>query len=291
MKHYLTLDIGGTDIKYGVITEDMNLVFKSLTPTNSHLGGQNIINEIKRLFNELSNDYKLEGIAISSTGAINNETQVLTPSFTIVDFEKVNFKNDLAELNVPVTAENDVNSMGLCEFNLVPNFDKMTSVLAIAVGTGIGSAISINGQLLKGSAFTGGEVGKMIIDRGLTFEEIASSSALVKFAKEVNPSIENGLQVFELYDAKDEAITKVVNQFYSDLALGLANLIYILNPEHIILGGGVSARGDRFLNELSAALKDKLWGYLYDRVTLSIAKHKNDAGMIGAFINFKNTYL
>lgn len=290
MKYYLTIDIGGTDMKYGVINSDEILVFKGLTPTNAHLGGSNIIKQIKNLFNELSNDYKLDGIAISSTGGIDESTQMLTPSTSVIDYPKVNFRRDLAELNVNVSAENDVNSMGLCEFSLVDDVDNMKSVIALTIGTGIGGALLVNHEIHRGNAFTAGEIGKMRIYGDTTFEELASTSALVKFSSQVHSDIENGLDVYRYYDNGDEEIKRVVSEFYNNLSIGIANLIYILNPDHIIIGGGVSNRGNKFLDELTTVLKPKLWSYLQDSFTISIAKTKNDAGMIGAFKKFKQEF-
>src|SRR5690554_7585021 len=73
MKKYLTIDIGGTDIKYGVINDNRELIYNSMTPTNSHLGAKSILNQIKELFINLSKDHKLEGLAISTTGVIDDE--------------------------------------------------------------------------------------------------------------------------------------------------------------------------------------------------------------------------
>lgn len=289
MQYYLTLDIGGTDIKYGVINLKDELVFKSSCPTNAHLGGANIINTIKNLFNELSKKYKLEGIAISTTGAVDETTKMLIPNYTIVDYDKVNFRDDLADLNVLVSAENDVNSMGLCEFSLVENYQNMNSLIALTIGTGIGGAIMINGKIFRGSAFTAGEVGKIIIDNNSSFEDLASTASLVRNAKAIYPNIENGLDVFNLYDNNDAKIIPVVKNFYNNLAIGIANLVHILNPDHIVIGGGISSR-PQFLDELHLALEGKMWEYLTDKFIISVAKTKNDAGMIGAFKNFRITF-
>ncbi|MDY0278121.1 MAG: ROK family protein [Acholeplasma sp.] len=290
MRYYLTIDIGGTDIKYGVITENDELVFKAITATRGFLGGEEIINQIKGIFNELSKEYKLEGIAISSTGGIDETSQMLTPSICVKDYEKVNFSRDLADLNVPVSAENDVNSMALGERDLVPNHENMKCLLAMTIGTGIGGAIFINDELHRGFLFTAGEWGKMrLYDR--TFEELASTAALVSAASMVNPRIKNGIDVFKLYDQGDEKIIPIVNVFYDHLTTGLANLIYILNPEHIVIGGGITNRGDQFLQEVMTHLEPKLWDYINKKFSISIAKNKNDAGMIGAFKLFKSKYL
>jgi len=292
MKKYLTIDIGGTDIKYGVINENRKLLYKSITPTNTHLGAKSVINKIKVIFIELSKEHKLEGLAISTTGVIDEETNSLLSPPSIPDWNKINFRRDLEELNVNISVENDVNSMALCEQSLVENSNNLKSLLAITVGTGIGGSFFINGKMHKGHRFSAGECGKMILnDKGQTFEEIAATSALVKSAKEVYPEIENGLDVFKLYDNNDEKIISIVNTFYKNLARGIANMIYLLNPDHIIIGGGVTNRGDKFLKELDYHLDKTLLPFFRKSYKLSIAKNKNDAGMIGAFINYENTFL
>lgn len=291
MAYYLTVDVGGTDMKYGVITSDEKLVFKSVAPTNGHLGGQNVIKQIKDFFNEQSKNYKLEGVAICSTGAINEDTQMLSPSISINNYESVNFRRDLKELNVPVSVENDVNSMALAEIDFVENAENFKSIFTMTIGTGIGGAMFINNKLHRGHSFSAGECGKMCILGNQTFEELASTWALVKKVQAVYPNVKNGIEVFELYDKKDEKVVPIVEENFDYLALGIANLIYILNPEQIVIGGGVTNRGEKFLDEINVHLKPKLWNLLTDKYQLSIAKYKNDAGMIGAFKLFKELFL
>jgi predicted NBD/HSP70 family sugar kinase len=292
MNYYLTLDIGGTDLKYGVINKDNELLFKSITKTNGHLGAKELMNTIKRLFNEQSKNYKLEGIAISTTGGIDDDTNVLIPNLSITDYHTINFREELKELGVNIAVENDVNSMGLCEKDLVPNSDKMKCVLAMTVGTGIGGAIFIDNKMHKGFKYTAGEWGKIFMNcKNDSYEKLSSTNALIREAKKVRPEVNTGIDVFNLYDNGDIEIAAVVKKFYQGLAKGIANLVYILNPEHIVIGGGITNRGPRFIEELRAELKPLLWDYLYDSLELSLAKNKNDAGMIGAFINFKNIFL
>ena len=291
MDYYLTIDIGGTDIKYGIINNDETLVFKSVRPTDAHLGGANIITIIEDIFNEIKYKYDIKGISISSTGGISDDTQVLTPSININNYEQVNFKRDLFHLNLNVSAENDVNSMGLCEFSLIPDYKEKKALVALTIGTGIGGSIMINGKLHRGNAFIGGEIGKMKTSKDKTYEELASTTALVNNSKKIYPEIKNGVDVFKLYDQGDILIKDVVQEFYDNLALGIANIIYILNPDHIVIGGGVTNRGDQFLDELKLVLKEHVWEYLQDKFTISLAKTKNDAGMIGAFKKYKELYL
>ena len=292
MEKYLTVDIGGTDIKYGIINEKRELIFKSTTPTNTHLGAKNVINIIRTLFIELSKEHKLKGLAISTTGVIDDETNSLLSPPSIPDWNTISFRRDLADLNTLISVENDVNSMALCEQSLVEGADNLPSLFAMTIGTGIGGSMFINGKMHKGSAFSGGECGKMILnDKGETFEDIAATSALIRMAKEVYPNITNGVEVFNLFDQGDKEIAKVVDKFYRNLAIGFANIIYLLNPDQVIIGGGITNRGELFLNELNEHIEEVLQPYFLKSYKLSIAKNKNDAGMIGAFINFENTFL
>jgi len=292
VKQYLTMDIGGTDIKYGIINNNRELIYKSIRPTQSNLGAKQVISNLKDIFYSLKDKYEIAGIAISTTGVIDDNTKSLLAPPSIPDWNTINFREDLAELNLNVSVENDVNSMALCEQSLIEGSDKMKSLFAMTIGTGIGGSIFINGKMHKGRAYSAGECGKMIMNaNGNTFEEIAATSALVKMAQEIYPNIENGIEVFDLFDQGDEKIKIVVNNFYRNLASGIANLIYVLNPEHIIIGGGITNRGNRFLDELNVHIEEVLQPYFLKSYKMSIAIHKNDAGMIGAFINYENTFL
>lgn len=291
MKYYLTLDIGGTDLKYGVITNDLNLVYKNIIPTEGHLGANHLIGKIKNIFKTLSNDYLLEGISISTTGGIDNSNNVLFENLSIKDYHGLNFSEALKSLNVDILVENDVNSMGMAEISFLDN-KNLDCVLTMTVGTGIGGAIFFNNKLFKGFKYTAGEIGKNYLSPdGKTYENLASVSELVKSAQKLNPNIKNGLDVFNLYDQNDLEIKAIVHKFYNNLAYGIANIIYTLNPNQIIIGGGITNRGNKFLEELKFHLKDKLVSYLFENLNLSLAKNKNDAGMIGAFIHFKNKFL
>lgn len=292
MNNYLTLDIGGTDLKYGVITENEKLILKDLTPTNGHLGVKNLMSIIKKLFINLNEKYNLKGLSISSTGAFDSETNMLIPSIAIKDYQYTNIKKELASLGVPISVENDVNSMGLCEVTYIPNYQNLKCMVTMTLGTGIGGAIFINNKLHRGYQFTAGEWGKFYTNQDLiSYENMASVSQLVRNAQAIYPNIENGVDVYQYYDNGDVKIAKVVDNFYHQVALGIANIVYTLNPEHIVIGGGVTSRGEKFLDELKVKLKPLLVPNLFSDLGMSLAVNGNDAGMIGAFKHFKNLFL
>ena len=92
---------------------------------------------------------------------------------------------------------------------------------------------------------------------------------------------------FNLLDKGDINIEPVIKDFYNNLSIGISNIIYSFNPELVIIGGGITGRGQKLLDELSPFIKSRLSDYMYENTVFKIAKYKNDAGMIGAFENFK----
>ena len=292
MKNYLTIDIGGTDIKYGVINDTENLLFTSSIPTETIKGSKFVIHKIIDLYEDLNKKYNLHGLAISSTGVIDDKTNSLIAPPTMPGWDTINFKRDLKSLNTLISVENDVNCMALCEQHLIENNKRIPCLFAMTIGTGIGGSIFINGKIHKGSLFSAGEIGKTLISNDKTsFENIASTSALVKQSKKIYPDISTGIDVFTLYDKNDAKIVELVNKFYYNLARGIINIIYILNPNIIIIGGGITNRGNTFLDELKIHINNLIDPYYLGKFEIKLAKNKNNAGLIGAFINFKNLYL
>jgi len=292
MKKYVTFDIGGTDIKFGIINENRDLLFHSKTSTQASFGAKHIIQKIRDLYEILAKEHVIEGIAISTTGVIDDASNSLIASPLMPDWDTINIRDELNDLNSKISVENDVNCMALCEQSLLENAQKMPCLLAMTIGTGIGGSIFIHGKMHKGFSYSAGEIGKMILnENGDTFESLASTSVLVKMAQKYVPGITNGVEVFELYDHGHAQIAKTIDIYYHQLAIGIANLIYILNPNHIIIGGGITNRGLLFLKEINRHLDQVLQPYFIGKVELSIAKNKNNAGMIGAFIHFENTFL
>jgi predicted NBD/HSP70 family sugar kinase len=290
MNHYLVFDIGGTEIKYGVITEDATLIFKDKFPSRGTTGGKYILEDILEKVALLSS-YEPKGIAISSAGVINSSTgEVLSATNTIVDYIGMNVISYLKDrTNLDVSILNDVNAMALCETNVGAAKDSKFTI-ALTVGTGIGGAIVLNNRLIEGNGYNAGEFGLMRFNNQ-DYEQQAATSILVKNAQAVfGDTIKNGIDVFNLYDQKDEQAINLVNQFYDNLSVGIANLTFAFNPEVIVIGGGITGR-DSFINELQSHVMAKITPHLRKYTTLVAAKHKNDAGMIGAFFHYKNQYI
>lgn len=280
----LCFDIGGTDIKYGVI-EDEKILYKSSMPTNYQLGQESVSNRILSVTKELMEQHDFDGVGVSCAGCVDFDYgEIVAGPENIKEFDNWNFK-ELFEENcgLKVVADNDVNCFGVAE-GMTGAARKYNNYLTMTVGTGIGGAIVVNGEMWRGLNFRATEFGRMLIEGG-RYENLASISALIRMARIKGLTVGSGLDVFNLYDQKNPDAVEVVTTFYHNLAVGIANLAYIFNPEAIVIGGGVSNR-KTFASELKKELKKIMVPSFYDTVKIFNAQYGNDGGMMGAYYNF-----
>ena len=134
------------------------------------------------------------------------------------------------------------------------------------------------------------EVGYMKV-KDSTFETLGSAKALVeKVANLKNDNVDNwdGKKVFALAKSGDEICIKAIDEMCDILAMGIANISYVLNPDTVILGGGIMAQEEYLYERIDRKLKIYLEKPLYDEISLKFASNQNAAGMLGAFYNFQN---
>ncbi len=246
MKEYIAFDIGGTQIKYGIVSEAGTVLKHKTVPTEIHLGGEQIIQKLILLSQKLINEHTISGIGISTAGIINIYKGVVTGGVDhIPNYATIPIIDRLQEvLKVPVSIDNDVNCAAFGEKWNGVGRDKRNFIM-LTLGTGIGGAIFIDGELYRGHSFSAGEWGNMLIE-GKTFEEVASISGLICLVRKYKGEGEwDGKTIFELYDKGDREVTKAVEVFFKHLAIGISNLAYIFNPEMIIIGGGITDRGNQ----------------------------------------------
>ena len=280
----LCFDIGGTNVKYGVI-ENEQFLEKGLFDTNAHLGKEHMNNKLVSIAKEMKEKYGVEGVGISCAGSVDFERAYITiapdalPDFSDWDFRKL-FKDNVG---LDCIADNDVNSFAKaeCVNGAGKNYDHF---IVITVGTGIGGAIVMNDQIWRGKNYNAGEVGRMLIGNA-RWETVASTSALIREANRAGLDVKNGIELFELYDKREELAIAVVNRFYDLLGIGLSTLVYIYNPEAIIIGGGISKR-ENFTSRVERYMNSHLPTGFRDTAQILTASYRNDGGMIGAYYNF-----
>ncbi|WP_459502160.1 ROK family protein [Bacillus sp. C1] len=291
MKKYIAFDIGGTQIKYGIVSEVGTLLEHKTVFTESHLGGEQIVQKLICLSQELMDQQSIFGIGISTAGIVDIHKGMVTGGVDhIPRYAKIPIVDRLqTKLKVPVSIENDVNCAALGE-KWSGIGKKKRNFIMLTIGTGIGGAIVINEQLYRGHSFSAGEWGNIVVE-GKRFEEIASISGLISLVQRYKGDGNwNGQTIFELYDKKDKEIVKAVEIFLKHLAIGISNLAYIFNPQTIIIGGGITARGTKFLGEVKEGVREYLQADFYKTCEISLAQNRNYAGMIGSIYHFLHPY-
>lgn len=291
MKQYISIDIGGTFIKYGLINENGKILEKHELATEASKGGKQILEKILKIVGDYKESNEVEGVAISTAGMVDTKNgSIRYASELIPGYTGINFKEPIKEkFDLPCYVENDVNCAGLAEYK--SGAGKSSEIaLILTIGTGIGGCAIINGEVYHGVSGSAMEIGYMNMQNS-TFETLASAKTLVEKVADLkveNVEDWNGKKIFDLAKGGDEICIKSIDEMCEVLARGIANIVYVLNPDTIILGGGIMAQGEYLYEKIDKNLEKYLQKPLYDAISLKFASNQNAAGMLGAFYNFKN---
>lgn len=290
MKHYMCFDIGGTSVKFGVAGENGALLQKNEIPNViTQKGVDGLVESLASVTEQCQKEYSLRGIAVSTAGVVDPEKGLIlyAPKY-FPGYPGTALGERLEKCcGLPCTVENDVNAAALGEYWLGAG-QGAKSLFCITVGTGIGGCALLDGRVIHGAACFGGEAGLQHITPDSTWEEMASTRALVRnvaAAKGISETALDGRKIFALAQGGDEEAATAIARQMDDLATGIANICYILNPERIIVGGGIAAQEAYLYPLLDTALREKLFPLVYEKLTLRFAALQNDAGMLGALYN------
>lgn len=286
----LGIDIGGTSIKSDVYNEDGNALghFSEQRTNICHENQTNgILEQICDLIAGYQSIIDIDGVAVSTAGVVDSQSgKIVYAGYTIPSYSGTDFSSEIQKrFSIPVTVENDVNCALLGEMWKGAARNSHSTVM-ITVGTGIGGGIFANEQILSGHNFTAGEIGYLPI-RNTDWQSLASASALVHMYEEASGlKKQTGKTFFEAVDKGNPVALKVLEKYVNHLAQGLVTISYVLNPEKIILGGGIFARSDVLLpllqNELYHAVQDQRF-LPREIVTATLG---NEAGRLGAVAKF-----
>lgn len=277
----LAIDIGGTMIKYGLVSSDGEILSTDKIETEAEKGLENILNKIDNIFKRYKENNPV-GIAVSGTGQINGIIgKVIGGNPIIPNWIGTNLVKILEEkYNLPAVLENDVNCVALGEKWIGAGKD-LSNFICLTIGTGIGGGIILNNQLFRGENFVAGEFGHILIKKG-EFEQFASTTALIRLVKERTGKILNGKEIFDLEKKEIVEYQEVISEWIENLTDGLSSIVYCFNPANIILGGGVIGQGEPLINRIKNSLFKKIGSQFKEKLNIIQAKLGNNAGMIGA---------
>lgn len=291
-------DIGGTKIKYGIVTEQGEIITKSQMDTEAINGGRAILDRIVEKSRILKNQYPLAGLGISSAGQIDSKAgKVVFATESLPNYTGMPIKELLEkELGLPVAVENDVNCTALGEYwqGAAKNEEEF---IGVTLGTGIGGSIVIGGKIYNGISFSAGEFGHInLYPNGLAcscgskgcYEMYASSKALENRIKRLLGEGADLLEVFGRAKKGDAIVNEVIDGWIKDLALGLKSIVHIFNPGLIVIGGGISEQGNFLLRKIEGELHKIIMPSFREKLVIKMALQGNDANLLGAAYHFIN---
>lgn len=289
MKYFIGLDIGGTKIEGILVNENYKLLKKIKKPTEADKPRKITLKNIFSILNELKGNYKISGIGISTAGYIRNNYLVNCPN--IPNLNNTNIMKDLKKnIKEKFIVENDANCFALVENTYWGKKD----MVGVIIGTGIGTGIIINERLYKGKSGST-EFGHTIIDpSGLKcncgkkgdFESWCSGNFILKRYKKLGGKLNTTQEIFR---SKDKTAKKIIDETYKYLGIGLSNLITTLNPELIVIGGGVS--NELYYKRVNSEVKKNVIKELRQDVRIVKNKLGDDSGIIGVILLIKSKLL
>ncbi len=304
------IDLGGTNIVAAVVDENYNILGKSKTPTATPRSAEEIFDDIAMVCKEAMENanVKIEDISsigMGTPGTVNGEGVIEFANN--LGFDNVPAKQMLIDRlgELPVFIENDANCAALGEaYAGCGNGSK--NFVAVTLGTGVGSGIIVDGKIVSGVNFAGGECGHMVIvvdgepctcGRKGCWEAYASATALIrqtKAAMDADPDSVmhelaaeegkvSGRTAFDAMRKGDISGINVVNNYIKYVACGLINLVNALQPEIICVGGGICNEGETLMKPLRRYVQAERYS-IHSKLQTKIMKAQlgNDAGVIGA---------
>ncbi len=307
MKYVAGVDLGGTNTKIGIVDSEGRIVESTSIKTDSMRGIEDTFTRIWRSIEELAgkNNVRVEGIGIGIPGPVVNQSVVTF--FANFPWEAGTDCSDLMERisGIPTKLDNDVNVIALGEARFGAGRGHRSSV-TIALGTGVGGGIYVDGNLISGMTGAGGEIGhmKLVKDGKLCgcgqkgcFEAYTSATGIIREATSrllVNKTNAlygriggdiSKLEAKDIFDAAregDEFSLDIVEYVAEYLAMGIGNILNIINPKAIILGGGVALAGDILLKPLRRKLRKYAMEATLDGLEILQAELGNEGGVVGA---------
>ena len=300
------VDIGGTAIKHGLVSAAGDIRADASVPTPA-TGGRALLDTVGDLIVAYRQEHDGAAVGVGTAGAVDHDSgTVVGLSPNIADWEGTAVRAELEQrTGLPVVVDNDANCMALAETETGAGAGAR-SVFFLTLGTGVGSAFVVDGQLWRGSHSMGGEFGHATIvkdgrlcacgQRG-HLEAYASATALarraVDLARQGLPSLYAGISdeaaaalgskdVFNAAAGGDAAAAQAIAEMTAYLGTGIASAVNLLDPERVVIGGGMADAGRIFFQTLENEVRARVHAGVADYVSIVPARLGNRAGWLGA---------
>lgn len=303
-------DLGGTNMGSALVSKEGKILYENESETLANNTADDIAKRIKLLIkdsidNANKNNYEVEFIGMGCPGLLDTQKGIIKFSPNIPSFKEFHISEIISnEFNLPVKIDNDVRVAAIGEF-LFGAGKGYKNIICMTVGTGIGGGIILNGKIQRGPSESMGEVGHMTLkeDGPLCgcgnygcLESLSSSTAMIK---EIDNALKNNkseilknlvesgekkgsYMLIKAIEKGDKVSLDIFNNAGKWLGIGLANLINILNPEIIIMGGGVSLSGEYLFKPVREEISKRALKIPASLVKIELAQLGEYAGIIGS---------
>ncbi len=306
------IDLGGTSVKFAILTQDGEVQDKWSIGTNILDEGSHIVPDIiaslkQRMASLGLTKEDVLGIGMGSPGAINREMGTVVGAYNLNWKTVQPVKEEIeSALGIPFFIDNDANVAALGE-KWKGAGENDPDVVFVTLGTGVGGGVVAGGNLIHGAGGAGGEIGHMVVDFDQPIrctcgklgclETVTSATGIVNLARRYAQSYAGDSKLKQLIDSGEDVSAKVIfdlakagddlgqivyENFSRYLGIACANIACLLNPSAIVIGGGVSAAGDFLLEGLNEVYKDNVFPQIVGSTKIKLAQLGNDAGIIGA---------
>lgn len=295
------IDLGGTNVRAGLVLSDGRVVRRESRPTGADRGPGRVIETIAQLALSVRGGDRVAGVGIGSPGPLDAEAGVVVDAPNLAGWRDVPLGPLLSRLvSLPVRVENDANAAALGEaFRGAGRGSK--SLVCITLGTGIGGGIVLSGDIVRGASGVGGEIGHVTMDpRGPRcgcgndgcLEAYASATALVRGARaRLAAGAASALRDDESLTAASIALAarsgdalaaSLLGGAGTMLGIAVANLAHLLNPDTVVFSGGLSGAGEPLFGPLRAEFRRRAFPRAFAAVRIALAELGDDAGIVGA---------
>ena len=305
------IDMGGTTVKMGIVDSRNRIIARKVLTTELDIPSEELIAKIGQGAAALLEENQIPmdqcvGVGVGCAGTINSITGEVVYSNNY-GWKNVPLKEELKKyLPVPIYTGNDADCAMLGEVTAGAAAGKK-NVVFLTLGTGVGGGIYLDGKLFTGGSLGGTEIGHTTLISGGELctcgrrgclEAYASATGLIREARKQmeqnqdsllwklcggDPGKVDARMTFEASDQGDESAGKATKAYLQYLADGIINAINLFRPEVVVLGGGVSNRGQKLADDINELVKTGCFGWQYvETPKVVIAELKNDAGIIGA---------
>ncbi len=314
-KYRIGVDVGGTNVKVALVDKAGSIVFTDTVPTRAEMGYEYTISNMIKAISDVMKEAKvskdaIEGIGFGFPGQIDCDNGIVRLAPNIPGWVNIPIADIVSkEFGVPVKVDNDVRCAALAELNYGAGKGSQ-NLICITVGTGIGSGLIVNGKLVRGASNAAGELGhiKLQMDNGPLcgcgdhgcLEAFASGPAIVAMAEEYikggkstkyRELAKNEITPYYVCEAAkqgDVVAKKIFEIIGTYIGIGLSSVVNLLNPEKIVIGGGVADAGEFLFGPIKEALVKRAMPIQGAAVQVVHAELGNTAGVIGASLLLEN---